>query len=650
MAQNLGDIVLGSYQAVQDASQRRFQRGVQTRELEQQDRRLSQFDEQLDISRAADQRAQAEADRTNLIRSRDAFIQTLDTEGYVSADRLSINVDALAEGIEKGSGTAATAALKIANMSGLLPEGSTAESIERMPDGGHAVTVRNPDGSLGAVTDDGSSDPESRVVILAPGVLSKVSNTIYQTKILPLSSFNASDMRMQLTRIDADSANSALMDQANMLVYKTEVINAVPVERGAQRAAINAVSAAETPEEEAEILEKIGADLGIAAPETGQIGRNREMRDRSAATVAARAEEKLANKQAQLKSAQDRAARTTGRAKDSALSQARRLEEEIKGLQGEPEGTPSQTEITLATPEAEQEVEQVVSFAQDKSTSEISDAISSGDLTVSAGTQRQVAASLEDKGIRELKDLLRLNDRDRAIARAAILASSPNATIQAQMSKEISNIFETGRASISAKDERAFQQNEQTLRLRAGELKRGLDNDLTGRTDNATRLASDFTSAAQKLFFGEDGSENNLNSTAATEFTRTILAPYLLKAANSRSAEEAAIYQRGISPSLSLTVAAFAAEEEGGIAESLLSFFRADSEDVLSTTDFDLSRVKATYDADGRIKQFFYLDADGAPADEAIDAGVIRDLNDDIYKIVAAAARRNTNTPENSES
>ena len=646
MAQNLGDIVLGSYSAVQDASQRRFQRGVQTRQLEQQDRRLGQMDEQLSISRAADKRAQDEADRLSGIQANDQFISQLDAVNLVSADRLSLNVAALTEGIESGDGTITAVALEIANRSGLLPEGSVAESIQRAPNGGFAVTVRNADGSIGAVTDDGSSDPESRVVTLNPGQLSKISNTIYQTSILPNSSFNATDMRVQLTRIEADSK------WAELVGLKAEVLNAVPVEGGARRAAINAVSAAESPEEESEILGQIGADLGMPASESDQIiGRNREMRRRSAETRTRDIEETLADKQAQLKSAQDRAARTKGRAKDSALSQARRLDKEIKGLQGELEGTPSQTEMTLSTPEAEQEAEQVASFTQGKSTSEISDAISSGDLVVTAATQRQVAASLEEQGIRELRDLLRLNDKDRAIARAAILASSPNATIQAQMSKEISNIFETGTASISAKDERTFEQNDRTLRLRARELSRTIETDLRARTDNATDLAAKFVTSAQNIFFGEDGSENNLDPEAANIFTRTILAPYLLEAGNkAQSPEEFNAYQRGLSPALSLTVAAFAAEEEGGFKETVLSFFRADSEDVLSTTDFDLSRVKATFDKDGSVEQFFYTDAGGSPTDEAIDANVIRDLNDDIYKIVAAAARRNTNTSENSES
>jgi hypothetical protein len=96
-----------------------------------------------------------------------------------------------------------------------------------------------------------------------------------------------------------------------------------------------------------------------------------------------------------------------------------------------------------------------------------------------------------------------------------------------------------------------------------------------------------------------------------------------------------------MSPAISTTVAAMAAEEKGGFTETLVSFFRADAVDTVSSTDFDLARVRVEK-KNGRPTRFYYTDERGAPVDEAVDAKDLQNLNGQVYKIVLDAAEYNS--------
>ena len=114
----------------------------------------------------------------------------------------------------------------------------------------------------------------------------------------------------------------------------------------------------------------------------------------------------------------------------------------------------------------------------------------------------------------------------------------------------------------------------------------------------------------------------------------------MTRASSAALPEEQQIYQAAINQGVSLAVAGYAAEEEGNFAETLYSFFRIDAEDVVSSTDFDLSRVGVDMRG-GRPATFYYTGPDGRIADQRIRATALRNLDDNLYNIVVDAAQKN---------
>jgi hypothetical protein len=275
---------------------------------------------------------------------------------------------------------------------------------------------------------------------------------------------------------------------------------------------------------------------------------------------------------------------------------------------------------------------------------------------VSPAVATAVSENLQSQGINNVRDLLRLNDRDRALARAVILATEKDPTIRKQMSEEMSNIFETGSVSISrqqfdvaeidrdrnaiAREQNAISRG--TLNTRIAELRRDLFKDLDEKQRKVVDLGAQFITSANEIYFGKDGSEMNLNAATASRFTNSIMAPFLYRAIQAPTKAEGQAALTAMSPALSTTVAALAAEEKGGFIETLVSFFRADAVDTVSSTDFDLARVRVEKDGNGRPTRFYYTDERGAPVDEAVDAKDLQNLNGQVYKLVLDAANYNS--------
>jgi hypothetical protein len=319
--------------------------------------------------------------------------------------------------------------------------------------------------------------------------------------------------------------------------------------------------------------------------------------------------------------------------------------------------------IAIQDPAVRTEVRNVSAVVSNRPTNAVDRDINAGRITVSPAVATAVSENLRSQGISDVRGLLRLNDKDRAIARAVILATEKDPNIRKQMSEEMSNIFETGNVSISGqqlatadidrernaigRERNAIDRD--SLNLRISELRRDLlkigleraDKDIT-RTDKAVDAGATLIEGANKIFFGEDGTEKNLNRAAGARFTNSIMAPFMYRALNARTKPEGQALLTAMSPALSTTVAALAAEEEGGVIETLVSFFRADAVDTVSSTDFDLARVRVEKDSNGRPKRFFYTDERGAPVDEAVDAKALQDLNGQVYKLVLDAANYNS--------
>lgn len=810
MAQDLGSAILAGIQGAQAMGQQRIRNQLAQDELAQGQQRLGLLQRQIAVDEDTNRRAGEEADRLNAIRNNDQFIQSANAAGFLKPDMLSIDGDKLRKGIESGNRTAIRFGLDLVNKSGELPQGSTAESIQPLPDGGYAISVRNKDGSRGVVTRDGSSEPDSEVVSFDAGSLANLGNLYYQTQVASNSSIlSPTIFRAQEGRVSADASRNELIDRINR---KNTVLNALPRDGGARRAAASALASASTPEEENQILDRLENDLANAgaipprqataaapsasgitpAPSTGapppsiteraysrvksdaaavqavgngmnkneltdlymyslrqgdsdtasrlepymlrrhgmtqqELGAiknqmadvrrvagdnmnlfadaGRAIADTTTAAIA-KGEEAATALGFGERAAQQRTTRQADimadirgeRPSQPAVAQARKnytlnelspaekaaVEQYYRangmnpvnvfnGFDSTPlakrkavfdlidngtlkvAGATPRTAITIQDPATRSEVRNISAAVSGRSTSVVDRDIDSGRINVSPAIATAVAADLRSKGINDVRGLLRLNDRDRALARAVILATEKDPNVRKQMSEEMSNIFETGNVSISQQQFEAAEIDRDrnviarernaidraTLNVRISELRRDLVKAGLERTDKVVDLGAKFIEASNKIFFGEDGTEKNLNRTTAARFTNSIMGPYMYRALNARTKDEGQAALTAMSPALSTTVAALAAEEEGGIIETLVSFFRADAVDTFSSTDFDLARVRVEKDSNGRPTRFYYTDERGAPVDEAVDAKALQNLNGQVYKLVLDAAEYN---------
>lgn len=805
MAQDLGSAILAGIQGAQAMGQQRVRNQLAQDELAQGERRLGLMQRQVAIEEDTNRRTVEEA-------RADQFVQSANAAGFLTQNMLSIDGDKLRKGIESGNRTAERFGLELVNRSGELPQGSVAEAIQPLPDGGYAITVRNKDGSKGVVTRDGSSNPDSEVVNFDASTLANLGNLYYQTQVVSKSSLiNATIFRAQEGRVNADAAAAAARneDELNIIARKSTVLNSLPRDGGSRRAAASALAS----DESNQILDRLEADLVNSgaiqprsnnqapaapsaprpaprtAPSTGQpppsVTERAYSRVKSDAAAleavgngmnkneltelymyslrqgdvdaASRLEPYLSrrhgmtqreigslrNQMANVRlatgerdplgssisnaimSAPSDVATALGFGERAAKERSERQAAIMADIRGTPSATASarptrrnytlnelsptekaavgqhyralgmipenvfdmfdsaplakrkelfalidngalktnRAAIAIQDPAVRTEVRNISAAVSNRPANAVDRDINAGRITVSPAVATAVSENLRSQGITNVSDLRLLNYRDQAIARAVILATEKDPNVRKQMSEEMSNIFETGNVSISGQQRATADIDRErnaigrernaidrdSLNLRISELRRDLlkigmeraDKDIA-RTDKAVDAGATFIEGANKIFFGEDGTERNFDRATGARFTNSIMAPFMYRALNARTKPEGQALLTAMSPALSTTVAALAAEEEGGVIETLVSFFRADAVDTVSSTDFDLARVRVEKDSNGRPKRFFYTDERGAPVDEAVDAKALQDLNGQVYKLVLDAANYNS--------
>jgi hypothetical protein len=326
-----------------------------------------------------------------------------------------------------------------------------------------------------------------------------------------------------------------------------------------------------------------------------------------------------------------------------AQNRVNRLKEEIAEL--EP------ATFTMDTPEQQASVDKVVEETKDMPTDQVVEKVMSGEVTMSPQEQAAVAAQLQAAGVQTVNDLAKLeNRRDRAMARVAMIAAiggtsndrAPDRATQRDMLQQISNIFETGTASMSAKDATDAQLRSGALEARLGELRRGIAQDIEAARATAVESGQDLLNS------WNEATQGDYSSNAAATWIQTELAPYLLEAQNAPSQAAADIYLQALNPAVGKVLASLAADERGGFMESFVSTFRGDvSDSSVGATDFNLDRVEGVYETrDGKevLVGFYYQDANGRRLDEMVSAGRMRRLNEDIYNILAFAAQKNASS------
>ena len=643
MAGNLADIALGSFTGVRNMRQQRFDNDAKTRQLgqidrelkqqdrtqDQKDREMGQEDTQLTIndriakvSESAEQRSVDAAGNVAVTTGNDQYIDTLNSAGLLSSDMLSLSKDKFRSGIEGGDATINKVALDIITKSGELPQGSVASNIQALPDGRYAITVTNADGSMGAITEDTSSTPQSKVVEFEAGRLTNLGNLYYQTKVANNSSLiSATRIRAELGRVNSDAERNEILEKYELLVTKAAVLDSTPAEGGASRQVAGIIAGAADTEEEATLVSNIAGDI---APEKNKIN------PRTLKAFVNRINDSVP--------------------KDANTTMVPGMERPAVEKVPVP-GKTFPVEITES---------EVALNVDGKTNEEVDEAIESGEIAPTLEEAKQVAQSMRDLGINKLAEMLRLNDKDRAVARAVIISMETDPARRRGLSDEINNIFESSRgtASVSQKDEmdldlenrKLAYSNKSLTQTRANFVQKTKEWE-TAQYKTALDESAAWTEATNKVWFGEEGKDSNLNAKTARMVFRRHMPQMMLKAVNSATPEDAKVRFKAVGGVLGTAIAAMAQEDEGGFIETFISFTRDEAEDNVSAMDFDLSRVRPVYKTDPSTRKktvvaYYYMDAQGKPLSERIMADEFAAIDAEMEKIIRTAAIYNDNKKE----
>ena len=643
MAGNLADIALGSFTGVRNMRQQRFDNDAKTRQLgqidrelkqqdrtqDQKDREMGQEDTQLTIndriakvSESAEQRSVDAAGNVAVTTGNDQYIDTLNSAGLLSSDMLSLSKDKFRSGIEGGDATINKVALDIITKSGELPQGSVASNIQALPDGRYAITVTNADGSMGAITEDTSSTPQSKVVEFEAGRLTNLGNLYYQTKVANNSSLiSATRIRAELGRVNSDAERNEILEKYELLVTKAAVLDSTPAEGGASRQVAGIIAGAADTEEEATLVSNIAGDI---APEKNKIN------PRTLKAFVNRINDSVP--------------------KDANTTMVPGMERPAVEKVPVP-GKTFPVEITES---------EVALNVDGKTNEEVDEAIESGEIAPTLEEAKQVAQSMRDLGINKLAEMLRLNDKDRAVARAVIISMETDPARRRGLSDEINNIFESSRgtASVSLKDEmdldlenrKLAYSNKSLTQTRANFVQKTKEWE-TAQYKTALDESAAWTEATNKVWYGEEGKDSNLNAKTARMVFRRHMPQMMLKAVNSATPEDAKVRFKAVGGVLGTAIAAMAQEDEGGFIETFISFTRDEAEDNVSAMDFDLSRVRPVYKTDPSTRKktvvaYYYMDAQGKPLSERIMADEFAAIDAEMEKIIRDAAIYNDNKKE----
>jgi len=629
-----------------------------------------------------------------IVSANDKLWKTYKTAGLLTADGLSIDRDVLTQRVKDGDPVAEQVILGMATQFGDLPKGSTATELRLLPNGGYAVTVLNADGSDGVITEDGSSEPNSTTVNFEPGQLSRLAAAEFGMNVITNTSvFDAVGTVNQTNKFEADYKRQSILDQIAALREQRDVLNSLPP-GGLKRGAKFAVANAESPEAAAEVIAQIKIDSGNAQPATAstapQDGAPAQTDTQAPAQTDTQAPtattpwsmdsvdrttksgQLIATIEGSVKNPNRRWSNKGPSQTEKLMARKAELQKNIEQPRVNPNprsagrnttSTKQAAELMADKAELAQinayidkdkpalftspETDSIATATEGKTGDEILKAVDNGEIQISKDEQLKIAQALKDNEIKELKDMLRLNAREQAVARVAILASEKDPTIRTQMSKELSDLFDNAEnsPSMSRKDEIDDKATDRTYRLNRAQYLKSVNDSLGTDFEDANEAAATLIETTSKLFFGDNGDEQNFNAeTANMLFKGPALNGFMtrMKRVKGNKVLEDQ-YMMGLNASISLGMAGLAGEQNGGILESVADFFvRGEVTDNNNPIDFDLRRVRANDTKNPTT--FYYTDADGNKTDESIEGEDLRGISASVYEIVREQAIANTPT------
>lgn len=507
-----------------------------------------------------------------------------------------------------------------------IPKGSEAVGIDKSPDGqGFVVRIQNADGSIGVLTEDGTSNPDSKVQVFTPESLAKFAEWGYQTGVIANSDINMGEFRAMEGVIRAGFQNEA------------DVVTALPPQT--QRAAVGVILSAETDEERAQVTDALAQDAGLTPRAQTLLEERRRIGERG----------KLGGNQ------------------ESATARIAEIDAELSEL-----GFSSSTRAEAA---------QTIASTENLTGPQINEAVESGALTVTPELQRETADMMRNAGVNELSQLNRLQARQLALAKAVLMASTTDATLRNNLANQIDNIIETGSPSMSRKDviddaqqDRTADQRDRQLDISEGnllatitKLEQAATQSGLARTDAMVDGLEDLREETRTMFFDDEGNFRSYGSKDTADTWTQIVLPKLQaqlskialdsegRPVNKEQIGEFQALQAAITQGVSLSLAAYANNFDwisflgvipvpnadvfnvAGYAPEILGG-RGEADKAAVATDFVGDRIELTT-KNGNPDTFYYLDANGERTDRGVPASEIEKLNKTLYRWMVRSSK-----------
>lgn len=589
--------------------------------------RFADYQTQRRIATDQNRREQVKFDREQTEGNASRALNLLQTNGLIDSENAyQLDKDAFARGIENDDQGIKQISLEIINSSDALDEGVVATDITPVSGGGYVIQTRNSDGEIGAVTQDGSSDPSSPVAIFNPGKLAGLANLYWRKDVIN-----------QLPEADRNRFNVYGADR-NLIDVSLKAARATGG-KGAERALASAMASA-SPEEEAQIIEEV---TGTPPPKPAAKTPDPTPAPKSKTVDTADIESQIAEKEAELAALSDNTGggtRGSFRRKDN---KKRALEAEIRDLKkqlGPEEKTVSGRmkrgkPITAAAPKV------AATISPTATVEEVDAAVDAGKVQADPEEVQQVAQAMKEAGVETVADLARLDREDQMLAYALVRLFTPNEAARENLRQEMNNIRETGIGSYSANELDAAttsRMNAETSRM--SELRQGatqLREDVGSTNEYADKLGSALFSAVTD----EDG-----DLSIDTTKIRNLYAPGgAMNAAKtdlkSETNPEAQRRKKDVfNANLSATVMALSSADAGGVWEGLKDAIGwQDDQEFISGNDFQFDRLEGVFEK-GVLKEIRIVDPRGGYMDEAVPASRLPGLlGGQIYNYLSQALK-----------
>jgi hypothetical protein len=275
-----------------------------------------------------------------------------------------------------------------------------------------------------------------------------------------------------------------------------------------------------------------------------------------------------------------------------------------------------------------------------ESKKEIDEKIENGEIQLNQEDVKEITTKMQDQEVRELNDLTRLNTKDRALARAVILSMTTDETSRRALREEIDNIYETGRASMSAKDAATNRINTDKNKIALRKINNESRQWAEGQYENLNDDLETFYTGMNKVYFGENFQDENLDRRTAKGVIRQFLPTLLSRIENTTSPQAQDQWSKAFGSLISTTVGALAEDGDTGLGEAFFAWFRPNARNSIQSTDFDISKVRPVYSAKGKDTGYVYTDQYGRQTDSEISVGQVKSLDENLAKALRAVVTK----------